>query len=203
MTQNYHVFDDVALIKLYIRGFIVNLGFSKSRHPATILNTTIYITGLSPKCEALIPEQSNKFFLSLFFLQIHKLSMIYQASGNSVSIHIQHTDKYTQSVVPHTHTLTQCGSGRVCCHGSLLLQWCSGATLQPHTAPNVPALLLASRSHMGKEQPIWWEEHFVWIESLSALRTKEERCSDGKSLVRISFPTSLLKKKKKKRVSPL
>lgn len=81
-----------------------------------------------------------------------------------------------------THTLTQCGSGRVCCHGSLLLQWCSGATLQPHTAPNVPALLLASRSHMGKEQPIWWEEHFVWIESLSALRTKEERCSDGKSL---------------------
>lgn len=115
------------------------------------------------------------FLKNLFFLQIHKLSMIFQASGNPVSIHIHHTDKYTQSDAPHTHTLKQCGSGRVCCHGSLLLQWCSGATLQPHTAPNVPELLLASRSHMGTEQPIEWEEHFVWIESLSALRTKEER----------------------------
>ncbi len=88
----------------------------------------------------------------------------------------------THRVMLHTHThttLKQCGSGRVCCHGSLLLQWCSGVTLQPHTAPNVPVLLLAGRSHMGTEQPIWREEHFVWIESLSALRTKEERRRDA------------------------
>lgn len=52
-------------------------------------------------------------------------------------------------------------------------------TLQPHTAPNVPALPLAGRNHMGTQQPIGWEEHFVWIESLSALRTKEERERDA------------------------
>lgn len=41
----------------------------------------------------------------IFSLQILKLSMIFQASGNPVSIHSQHT---------HTHRLKQCGSGRVC-----------------------------------------------------------------------------------------
>lgn len=54
---------------------------------------------------------------------------------------------------------------------------------QPHTAPNVPVLRLAGSSHVGAEQPIGREEHFVWIESLSALWTKEKSRSDGDELI--------------------
>lgn len=55
----------------------------------------------------------------------------------------------------HTHVVAVCVAMAAGCCSDVV------ETLQPHTAPNVPALPLAGRNHMGTQQPIGWEEHFV------------------------------------------
>ena len=99
--------------------------------------------------------------LLIFFLQIQKLFNVFFFKPVGILCLYTFSTLANTQVILHTHThpnsvvVLVCVAMAACCCSDVV------EMLHPHTAPNVPMLLLASRYHMGAEQPIKWEEHFV------------------------------------------